>query len=330
VDDAEEEKAGDGDPGTDRAADGGDGYDYDDAGDGDLGEEPDAGGDDAGGDDAGGDDAGGGDDASSGDDGGEPAKFSVLTINLKHPITGMDEAIQRLAIVADVINDRQPDVVAMQEVIKDGAEPSFAEQLGTLTGYEWIWEYTFTVPTLFDEGLGILSRWPVVWSDSAELRHLDLIIFRRRVLGARVQSPHGEIQLFCSHMTTDSAESVEADQAVDVYQFMQANPSPRAGFFAGDLNSEPHKLAMRFFRGEASHEGVTGTLTDSWMTANPNDDGFTMSSSNPEKRIDYIYLVPGTEKSADVDSCELMFTEQVGGLYASDHIGILCEYSLHP
>jgi endonuclease/exonuclease/phosphatase family metal-dependent hydrolase len=320
VDDAAEEKAGD--PDDAGAADGGDGdgdgngYDYDD-------------GEDAG-DDAGGGDDGGGDDGGAGDDGGTPAKFSVLTINLKHPITGMDEAVQRLAIVADAISDRQPDVVALQEVVKDGDQPSFAEQLGTLTGYEWIWEYTFSVPTLFDEGLGILSRWPIVWNDSAELRHLDLVIFRRRVLGARVQSPHGEIQLFCSHMTTDSAETVEADQAVDVFQFIQANSSPRAGFFAGDLNSEPHKLAMRFFRGEASHEGLTGNLIDSWMTANPGDDGFTMSSSNPEKRIDYIYLVPGSEKSAGVDSCELMFTEEVGGLYASDHLGVLCEYTLEP
>ena len=80
-----------GDPGTDRAEDGG-------YGDGDEGEDPDAGGDDGG-------------------DQGEPARFVVLTINLKHPITGIDEAHQRLQIVADVINDRQPDVVALQEVI---------------------------------------------------------------------------------------------------------------------------------------------------------------------------------------------------------------------
>ena len=323
VDDAAEEKAGDGDGDVN-------GDDYDD---GDVGEEPDAGGDDGGGDDGGGDDGGAGDPGDAGaedGDGGAPARFSVLTINLKHPITGMDEAVQRLQIVADGIIDRQPDVVAMQEVIKDGDQPSFAEQLGTLTGYEWVWEYTFTVPTLFDEGLGILSRWPILWSGSAELRHLDLIIFRRRVLGARVQSPHGDLQLFCTHMTTDSDATVEADQAVDVFNFMQANPSPLAGFLAGDLNSEPDTLAMRFFRGEASHEGVTGNLVDSWMTINPNDDGFTIHSDNPTRRIDYIYLAPGTEKSAEVDSCELMFTEEVGGLYASDHIGVFCEYTLHP
>jgi endonuclease/exonuclease/phosphatase family metal-dependent hydrolase len=96
------------------------------------------------------------------------------------------------------------------------------------------------------------------------------------------------------------------------------------------MNSEPGNLAMRFFRGEAEHEGMTGNLIDSWMAANPGEDGFTMSSSNPEKRIDYIYLVPGSEKPAEVVSCELMFSEPVGGLYASDHLGVLCEFSLQP
>ena len=131
-------------------------------------------------------------------------------------------------------------------------------------------------------------------------------------------------------MTTDSAETIQADQAADVFQFIQANPSPLAGFFAGDLNADPPDLAMRFLRGEASHEGVTGNLIDAWMAANPGDEGFTQPSHEPDQRIDYIYLVPGTEKSAEVVSCELMFTEQVGGLYASDHLGVLCEYSLHP
>jgi endonuclease/exonuclease/phosphatase family metal-dependent hydrolase len=241
----------------------------------------------------------------------------------------MDDGLQRLPIVADAINDRQPDVVALQEVVKDGSNPSLAEQLAGMTGYEWIWEKSYFVG-LFDEGLAIISRWPIVWSDSTDLPHVDLWIFTRRVLGGRVQSPHGEIQLFCTHMTTDDTAEIEADQALAVYQFMQANPSPLAGFLAGDMNALPDTLAMRFLRGEASYNGVTGNLIDSWIIANPGDDGFTYSSTRPEKRIDYIYLVPGSEKSAEVDSCELMFTEQVGGLYASDHLGILCEFTLHP
>ncbi len=263
-----------------------------------------------------------------GGDSGQTATFKVLTINLKHPLTGMAEALQRLQIVADVINQRQPDVVALQEVVQEGEDPSLVEQLAGMTGYEWFWQYTYTVPLLFNEGIGILSRWPVIWTDATTLPHLDLVIFTRQVLGARVDSPHGEIQLFCTHMTTDSDESKKADQALAVYEFMQANPSSLAGFLAGDLNAEPDTLAMRFFRGEAEHEGVTGNLIDAWTAINPGQDGFTIPSDGPNRRIDYIYLIPGTQTSASVDSCEIMFSGQVGGLYASDHLGVLCSFTL--
>jgi len=264
-----------------------------------------------------------------GADGGDADKsFSVLTINLKHPLTGMETAQARLAQVAEAINDREPDVVALQEVIKDGEDPDFAEQLGSLTGYNHHWEHTFDVPLSFSEGIGILSRWPILATDSAELPHLDLVIFRRKVLGARVDSPHGEIWLFCSHMTTSSDETEKADQALAVYQFIEANPSALPGFMAGDLNAEPDTLAMRFLRGEAGHEGQTGDLIDAWPAANPGQDGFTIPSGNPDRRIDYIYIVGGQESTAAAESCELMFEEPVDGEYASDHLGILCIFRL--
>ncbi|MFH1435742.1 MAG: endonuclease/exonuclease/phosphatase family protein [Pseudomonadota bacterium] len=257
-----------------------------------------------------------------------PATFLVLTVNLKHPLLGLEDARARLQIVADAINARQPDMVALQEVIRPDGEASFAEQLGGLTGYEWFWEFTYRVPMSYDEGIGVLSRWPIVWHESRELPHIDLVLFRRRVLGARLATPHGDVQMFCSHMTTDSDPTVEADQALAVFRFITDNPSPLPGFFAGDLNAEPDTLAMRFFRGEAGHEDVTGNLADSWMTVNPDDPGYTMSSSDPARRIDYIYMIPGTEQTAEVVSCELMFTEPVGGRYASDHLGVLCLFSL--
>ncbi|MBW1872745.1 MAG: hypothetical protein JRJ19_11810, partial [Deltaproteobacteria bacterium] len=136
-------------------------------------------------------------DAADGDGAGDPgsaATFKVMTINLKHPLTGITEALVRLQMVADVINQRQPDVVALQEVVQEDEDPSLVEQLAGLTGYDWFWQYTYTVPYLFNEGIGILSRWPVVWTDATTLPHLDLIIFTRQVLGARVDSPYGEIQ----------------------------------------------------------------------------------------------------------------------------------------
>lgn len=269
-------------------------------------------------------------DLSTGDDSPDPpASFLVLTINLKNPLLGQADAEKRLQIVADTIVDRQPDVVALQEVTREEeGQPSFAEKLAGMTGYEWVWEYTFTVPFLFEEGLGILSRWPVVWSGSQFLPHTDLVLFQRKVLGTRLATPHGDMQFFCSHMTTDSNETVKADQALAVYQFIGTHPSPLPGFLAGDLNAKPDTLAMRFLRGEAEYQGVTGDLSDAWLTVHPDEDGFTMESNNPTKRIDYIYQVPGKESTAEATSCEIVFDKTVGGLYASDHLGVLCGFSL--
>jgi len=262
-------------------------------------------------------------------DTGDPATFTVLTINLKHPLTGMDDALARLQIVADAIDARQPDLVALQEVIRDGEEPSFAEQLGTMTGYHWVWDYAYSVPFLFDEGIGALSRWPIVWSDSDTLPHQDLVMFTRRILGIRADAPGGELQLFCSHMTTDSDETVKADQALAALTFMRDHPPARPGWFAGDLNAEPDTLAMRFLRGEAEHEGQTGDLRDAWAEANPDQPGYTIPAEAPDRRIDYIYLVPGTgQETAAVTSCEIMFAEPVDGRYASDHLGVLCSFRL--
>ncbi|MBI2374287.1 MAG: endonuclease/exonuclease/phosphatase family protein [Deltaproteobacteria bacterium] len=255
--------------------------------------------------------------------------FVVLTINLKHPLTGLAEASDRLAMVADGIVATQPDVVALQEVIRDDGQPSYAELLAQMTGYEWIWELTYRVPLFFDEGLGVLSRWPIVWSESARLPHLDLVAFSRRVLGARVRAPGGEFQLFCVHMTTDSNETIKADQAAAVLDFIAAHPSPRPGFLAGDLNAEPDSLAMRLLRGEAQHDGRRGALVDAWLATNPADDGFTMHSDNPTRRIDYIYAIPGSGgATARPRACERMFTQPDGDLYASDHLGVLCELEL--
>ena len=324
----------DGDAGEDGDGSGedgdGSGEDGDGDQDGDGQDGQDAGGDTGDGVDGldGGDEPGDGGDADGGGDDPEPASLVVLTFNLKHPLLGMDDALNRLPIVADLIDDRQPDLVALQEVVSDGSEPDMAAQLAAQTGYEHYWQHTYDVPLLFSEGIAVLSRWPILWHDAIQLPHVDLIMFQRQILGTRVDSPYGELQLFCSHMTTDSDETKKADQALAAFEFMQSHPSPLPGFFAGDLNAEPDTLAMRFFRGEAAHEGVTGDLVDSWLVTNPDQDGFTIPSNNPDRRIDYIYVVPGSVGSAVPVECEIVLDEPQGGVYASDHLGVLCRYEL--
>ena len=263
-------------------------------------------------------------------DGAAPTEIGVLTINLQNAWASSDHVNERTQIVIDFINTNLPDVVALQEVVETSSIPNRAEVIAAATGYEWRWHVTHS-PVVFDEGVGLLSRWSIVWSDHADLPHLDLGgICTRATIGAHVDAPLGQLAIFSAHLTVDPDETVKADQAAAAYAFVEANTGPGPTLFAGDLNAEPTTLAMEFLRGDATHMGSTGDFTDAWLAANPTDPGFTIPSDGPDRRIDYIYFEPDTTVVPIVDSCEVVFDVPVAGVYASDHLGVYCRFSLGP
>lgn len=257
--------------------------------------------------------------------GSAPVDLRVLTINLKTPVTGGDDVETRTQIVIDAIDLLQPDFVALQEVTVTSSSTNRAEAIADATGYEWGWYVTHDF-VVYQEGPGYLSRWPVSWTETVDLPHDDLGGTVTRVtLGVGLQTPHGELSFFSSHATVDPDEQVKADQALASWQFVHSKDNGLPAFFAGDLNAEPDSLAMQFLRGEATHDGMTGDFTDAWLEVNASDPGYTIPSDAPERRIDYIYMAPS---SASVVACELVFDEAVEGVYASDHIGVLCDFAL--
>ncbi len=127
-------------------------------------------------------------------------------------------------------------------------------------------------------------------------------------------------------MTVADDQEEKADQAVVALEFIHEQAGDAPAFFAGDLNAKPDSTAMQMLRGDTEYEGVTGDLIDSWMEANGDDPGFTFSSNDPQKRIDYIYRVPGDDAQFRAITREHVFTESVDGLWASGHIGVLCKF----
>jgi endonuclease/exonuclease/phosphatase family metal-dependent hydrolase len=270
--------------------------------------------------------------AAVGGSGGEPATgggapeatVRVMTVNLLTFITA-GEAEARTAMVAQAINELEPDVVALQEIAESYDTSNRAEALAQATGYEWGWEVAHDFG-LYKEGTGFLSRWPVSWTDAITLPHGDLGGTVDRVtLGAGVQTPQGDIAFFSSHATLDSNESHKADQALATWGLMNdhAPAGSMPAFLGADMNAEPATLAMTFLRGDASHEGQTGDLTDAWLSANPSDPGLTNPAPEPDKRIDYIYA-----RGATVTGCELVLTMPEENLQASDHYGVVCDFVL--
>ncbi|RJO69660.1 MAG: endonuclease/exonuclease/phosphatase family protein [Myxococcales bacterium] len=265
----------------------------------------------------------------------EPTVVSVLTFNILNPLNppslNYDE---RNRIVADFINEAQPDFAFHQEVAQSAIMVNRAQMLAELTGYYYHWEMTHDIPYVFEEGIAILSKWPIVGFASATLPHEEFggltgDMFTRSVLGVTAQAPWGEMNVFCSHMTISLDHIKKADQAVAIVNFIAGYPSPTLGFFGGDLNATPETLAMQVLRGDAEHTGVRGNFIDSWLAVNGSDPGYTSTAQDPTSRIDYIYVVPGSETPVETLSCERVFTEPVGGLWPSDHLGIFCQYAIH-
>ncbi|MBW2534412.1 MAG: endonuclease/exonuclease/phosphatase family protein [Deltaproteobacteria bacterium] len=277
-------------------------------------------------------DPGGAGGQGEGGDGGStsaPTSLRIMTLNLSNGYVNGSDLDHRTQMVIDAVHDLQPDAIALQEVVQSSGIPNRAAVISQATGYQWEWERSYGIPFLYDEGISLLSRWPIAWRDFAVLPHPDLAgQITRLVLGAGVATPQGVVSVFATHLNVGTDPVKRADQALAAWQYARSVPSELPGFFAGDLNAEPEGLSMRFLRGEASHQGEAGDLVDAWPAANPGDPGHTIPSDDPTRRIDYIYVVPGTGPAPAVDACQLVLDGEDQGVRASDHIGVVCDFTL--
>ncbi len=256
--------------------------------------------------------------------------FSVLTINLLHDFPTLADIDERTDMVANAINLLQPDLVALQEVSASGLHTSRAEVLADSTGYVAYWEPVNDYGAVFQEGPGILSKWPIVWAETYELPHAEASGFGKRgVAVARVQTPHGSIVAISTHLTDETPEK-QADQAVAVYETILNLPLPVSGVLAGDMNADPQSLTSMFFRGEAEYNGAQANYIDAWVDANGAAPGLTHPSDAPEHRIDYVYWLFSSEMSGQTTGCDIVLDEAVAGLYASNHLGLFCTVHVTP
>ena len=260
----------------------------------------------------------------------EPTRFSVVTLNLQSGIVSSFTVDTRTQLVIDLIDNLQPDFVALQEVAQSLTLTNRAEVIAQATGYSWDWEITDD-SLLGEEGVGVLTRGALVSREVIVLpnpKSFGSIV--RVALGVTATTESGDVRVFSTHFGDPTFGGAEdrAEQAVALFQGVDGNPSPLPGVVAGDMETTPPSDAMAFLRGEMSLQSITSDWTDAWPAANPSSPGDTVPSSGPNERQDFQYLVGGASSSGVVESCELVLTQPDGLVYASDHLGVLCTYLL--
>jgi len=233
-----------------------------------------------------------------------------MTYNIHHG-EGVDGRLD-LERIAALINEQQPDLVALQEVDRGVARTQGRDlpaELGRLTGLKPLFSRNITYQG-GEYGNAILSRYPVLQSTNRHYRMLREGE-QRGLLQATVQTPAGEMVFFATHLDF-RPDPEERLSNVEEIKAAAGTQNGRPVIVAGDFNDHP---------GGAVHESMKTRFRDVWEDAGSGT-GFTFSSTQRRSRIDYIYLLAGSDWRA--------IRAEVLSSPASDHLPLLVEFRRQP
>jgi endonuclease/exonuclease/phosphatase family metal-dependent hydrolase len=264
----------------------------------------------------------------------------IVTLNIWQE---QGEWERRLPLIARTLKSLAPDVVCLQEVREvPGRVPNQAETLARELGG---WEHAYERAETWgggDEGLAVLSRFPVVARDHQPLPRGERDC-RRVCLGAAIQTPEGTAWVFTTHLAFRLDDGLTRErQVVAVDEFVKAHRqgSQTAAVLAGDFNACPDADEIRYLRGLTTLEGRRTYYQDSFALSNPGVPGHTWCRANPntlalewlepDRRLDYVFVTPMTRRGVGrVHGARVVCSEaEPDGLRCTDHYGVMAEVTI--
>jgi len=252
-----------------------------------------------------------------------PHHLQVMTLNLWHDWPLHRRLDARLDQVATTIRREGADVVCLQEVPDAPDFPETARRLADRLGMAYAYGRANgdRANFGFEEGVAILSRYPLQSPQVIEVQPRVSPFVRRVVLRTFVQTPAGQVAVYCTHLTTlPWRNPVQVDW---LHQFVAHDAGGRTAIVAGDFNAAGDSTQIQM---------LASDWLDTFRVANPRDNGYTYTLVLPvigtllRHRIDYVFLVPGRSGGRVVASRRLF----ANGNSPSDHLGVLTTLALSP
>ncbi len=256
----------------------------------------------------------------------------VLTLNLLD--RRQADGPSRRAVARQALRELRPDVVALQEVTRTVDLDETADLLGP--GYAVV-DHPGAV-----DGVGacLAARWPMGEPRVLGLPTADGLPWAATVV-VEVDASDGPV-LVAHHKPSwqRDREREREVQAVAAARFVEAVVADRPHLpvvLLGDLDAGPDTASIRFLTGRQSLDGLSVRYEDAWEAVHPDDPGHTFTPRNPlvragemplerGRRIDHVLVRSGPHGPAlDVADCRLVLDEAVGGIWASDHFGVLAD-----
>lgn len=235
--------------------------------------------------------------------------LKVMTYNIHHANPPSKPDVIDMQAIAHVINNYQPDLVALQEVDvnnrRSGESLDQAAELGKLTGMEH-----FFVKGIDYEGgaygIAVLSRLPILNADSLRLPMEQNSGGEPRVMAIiTVETESGDSLLFaCTHLDLKEENRMLQANAITAHFNKRLLPV----IIGGDFNAKPGSDVINHFDKYFKRSSVPGKAA------------FTIPEKQPNREIDFImYKSKGAFKPVK--------HEVVKEPYASDHLPVYVEFT---
>ncbi len=261
----------------------------------------------------------------------------VATLNMWG---GSSPIERRLELMREGFTVARADVIALQEVrVVPGELPNTAETLARSLDMKFEYQ-SATESGGGDEGLAILSRFPIVSGGARELPHANPD--ERRILQwVTLETPDGPLVVANTHLNYRLTHgAIRENQVAFAESALAELTSPLPKIWMGDFNARPDSDEIRYLKGLRSMAGKRVSYQDAWERVRPQDSGYTWSRKNSfteklrwleiDRRIDYVFVSPmHRDGRGTVLDCKILFDSPASdGCFASDHFGLIAEVQL--
>ncbi|MBL9003832.1 MAG: endonuclease/exonuclease/phosphatase family protein [Myxococcales bacterium] len=262
---------------------------------------------------------------------------------------------RRLELCAEGLRGLEPDVIALQEVRQvEGSVPNTAHALAAALSMHCVFQKTVAWGG-GDEGLAILSRFPVIASGHVPLPHpMPELADERIFLWALIDTGAGPAFIGSTHLTYRMTHGIQReDQVLAIDQAARdliALYKPVVTALMGDFNAAPDTDEMRFLRGLHTLGGRRTFYQDAFLCQDADGDlshrqpgaGATWARRNPaihklrflemDRRIDYIYVGQASRDGRGlVQRCRVVLDQpDAEGVFPSDHFAVLADIQRIP